>query len=84
MEDAVIGNQRAKIEQFEGSLFVVLKTLRYIEETSDIETGEVMLFIGDLRRHRPSRGRALSRGCARVSSAGPSDYSMGHSPYCTP
>ena len=47
MEDAVIGNQRAKIEQFEGSLFVVLKTLRYIEETSDIETGEVMLFIGD-------------------------------------
>ena len=42
-----MGNQRAKIEQFEGSLFVVLKTLRYIEETSDIETGEVMLFIGD-------------------------------------
>ena len=47
VEDAVIGNQRAKIEQYEGSLFVVLKTLRYIDETSDIETGEVMLFIGD-------------------------------------
>lgn len=47
VEDAVHGNQRGKIEQYESSLFVVLKTLRYIEATSDIETGEVMLFIGD-------------------------------------
>jgi magnesium transporter len=47
VEDAVKGNQRAKIEQYEGSTFVVLKTLRYIDRTSDIETGEVMLFIGD-------------------------------------
>ena len=47
VEDAVKGNQRAKIEQYESSIFVVLKTLRYIEATSDIETGEVMLFIGD-------------------------------------
>ncbi|WP_374969061.1 magnesium and cobalt transport protein CorA [Terrabacter sp. BE26] len=47
VEDAVTGHQRAKIEHYESSLFVVLKTLRYIEATSDIETGEVMLFIGD-------------------------------------
>ncbi|MEW1953596.1 magnesium/cobalt transporter CorA [Terrabacter sp. NPDC080008] len=47
VEDAVKGHQRAKIEHYESSLFVVLKTLRYIEETSDIETGEVMLFLGD-------------------------------------
>ncbi len=47
VEDAVKGNQRAKIEQYEGSVFVVLKTLRYIEATSDIETGEVMVFVGD-------------------------------------
>ncbi len=47
VEDAVTGNQRAKIEQYERSVFVVLKTLRYIEATSDIETGELMLFIGD-------------------------------------
>ena len=47
VEDAVKGNQRAKIEQYESSLFVVLKTLRYIDTTSDIETGEVMLFAGD-------------------------------------
>lgn len=47
VEDAITGNQRAKIEQYEASVFVVLKTLRYIDRTSDIETGEVALFIGD-------------------------------------
>ncbi len=47
VEDALTGNQRAKIEQYESSVFVVLKTLRYLDRTSDIETGEVMLFIGD-------------------------------------
>ncbi|MEI2764464.1 MAG: magnesium/cobalt transporter CorA [Dermatophilaceae bacterium] len=47
VEDAVNGNQRAKIEAYENSLFAVLKTLRYVEATSDVETGEVMLFVGD-------------------------------------
>jgi magnesium transporter len=47
VEDAVRGNQRPKVELFDNTIFVVLKTLRYIEETSDIETGEVMLFVGD-------------------------------------
>ena len=47
VEDAVNGNQRAKLEVYDGSLFVVLKTLRYLEATSDVETGELMLFVGD-------------------------------------
>ena len=47
VEDAVKGHQRPKIEQYKHSLFVVLKTLRYIEATSDVETGEIMLFVGD-------------------------------------
>ncbi len=47
VEDAVRGNQRAKIEHYDDSLLVVLKTLRYIEATSDVETGEVMVFLGD-------------------------------------
>ncbi|WP_270888002.1 magnesium/cobalt transporter CorA [Pedococcus sp. 5OH_020] len=47
VEDAVRGNQRAKIELYDNTIFVVLKTLRYIESSSDIETGEVMLFVGD-------------------------------------
>ncbi|SES38573.1 magnesium transporter [Pedococcus cremeus] len=47
VEDAVKGNQRAKVELYDNTIFVVLKTIRYVEETSDIETGEVMLFVGD-------------------------------------
>ncbi len=47
VEDAVQGRQRAKVELYDGTVFVVLKPLRYIDRTSDIETGEVMLFIGD-------------------------------------
>ena len=47
IEDALRGNQRAKIDIYEHSIFVVLKTLRYIEATSDVETGELMMFVGD-------------------------------------
>jgi len=47
VEDAVKGNQRSKLEVYEGSLFVVLKPLRYVEQSSQVETGEVMLFVGD-------------------------------------
>ncbi|WP_460938990.1 magnesium/cobalt transporter CorA [Phycicoccus ginsengisoli] len=47
VEDAVNGHQRAKVELYDNTMFVVLKPLRYVEETSDIETGEVMMFVGD-------------------------------------
>ena len=47
VEDAVKGNQRPKVELYDKTIFVVLKTLRYIEESSDVETGELMMFIGD-------------------------------------
>ena len=47
VEDALKGDQRAKIDIYENTIFVVLKTLRYIEATSDVETGELMMFVGD-------------------------------------
>jgi magnesium transporter len=47
VEDAVHGHQRPKVEHYTDSLFVVLKTLRYVEATSDVETGEIMVFLGD-------------------------------------
>ncbi|AKU17021.1 magnesium and cobalt transport protein CorA [Luteipulveratus mongoliensis] len=60
VEDAVTGDQRPKVERYpNGNLFVVMKTLSYVEETSDVETGEVMLFIGErfavtVRRGEPA------------------------------
>ncbi|WP_345204899.1 magnesium and cobalt transport protein CorA [Fodinibacter luteus] len=47
VEDAIKGRQRAKVELYDTSVFVVLKPLRYVEESSDIETGELMCFVGD-------------------------------------
>ena len=46
VEDAVHAHQRPKIELFDGSLFVVLKTARYIDRDELVEIGEVMAFVG--------------------------------------
>jgi magnesium transporter len=46
IEDAVEAHQRPKLERYGDTLFVVIKPLRYIDRTSDIEVGEIMLFIG--------------------------------------
>ncbi|HEY8480319.1 MAG TPA: magnesium/cobalt transporter CorA [Spirillospora sp.] len=45
-EDAVSAHQRPKIERYDDTLFIVLKTLSYVDATSDIEVGEIMLFLG--------------------------------------
>jgi len=47
VEDAVKGNQRPKLDVYDDTIFVVLKTLHYVDATSDVETGEVMIFVGD-------------------------------------
>ena len=47
VEDAVSGRQRVKVERYGSTIFAAVKTLAYVEETSDIETGEIMIFVGD-------------------------------------
>ena len=53
VEDAVHAHQRPKLERYEGVTFVVFKTCRYLEHdylTSTcevIETGEIMVFLGE-------------------------------------
>ena len=46
VEDAVHAHQRAKLEVFGDSLFVVMKTARYIDSIELVEIGEVMVFLG--------------------------------------
>ncbi|MFI9743312.1 magnesium and cobalt transport protein CorA [Streptomyces sp. NPDC052494] len=46
VEDALHGRQRPKRERFGGILAVALKTLRYVEEESAVETGDIMIFVG--------------------------------------
>lgn len=46
VEDAVKAHQRPKLEHYDDSLFLVLKTLWYVDEDDAVETGEIAMFIG--------------------------------------
>jgi magnesium transporter len=66
VEDAVKGNQRPKLDVYDDTIFVSLKTLRYIDATSDVETGEVMIFVGDRFVVTVRRGEANPLAGVRV------------------
>jgi magnesium transporter len=52
VEDAVHAHQRPKVERYDDTLFLVLKTVKYLEHESMakvreiVETGEIMMFVG--------------------------------------
>jgi magnesium transporter len=46
VEDAFKAHQRPKLERYDESLFLVLKTLWYVDEHDAVETGEINLFVG--------------------------------------
>ena len=46
MEDAVDGHQAPKLEVYGDTLFMVLKTARYVDPIEVVDIGEVMVFVG--------------------------------------
>ncbi|MCB0918207.1 MAG: magnesium and cobalt transport protein CorA [Actinobacteria bacterium] len=60
VDDAKNPRQRPKLESSRHAAFMILKELRYVEESSDVETGQVSVFVG--------RGYAIS---VRHGSAAP-------------
>ena len=82
VEDAVKGRQRPKLEIYGNTIFLVLKTAHYHEETEDVETGQIMLFmgpgflvsvrhglaseLGDVRREAESRPDLLRSGPSAI------------------
>ena len=46
VEDALHAHQRPKLERYEDGIFLVLKTLWYVDEDDAVETGEINLFVG--------------------------------------
>jgi magnesium transporter len=46
VEDAVKAHQRPKLDMYGDTVFVVLKTVRYVDASELIETGEIALFMG--------------------------------------
>ena len=46
VEDASRAHQRPKLEDYDGSYFIVLKTARYHDETEEVHFGEIDIFLG--------------------------------------
>jgi len=46
VEDALDAHQRPKLERYGGTLFVVLKPARYLDEVERVEFGEIHIFFG--------------------------------------
>ena len=74
VEDAVHAHQRPKLERYDKTLFLVLKTVTYIEHESVakareiVETGEIMIFVGPdfvvTIRHGEHSGLPASAGAS--------------------
>jgi magnesium transporter len=71
-EDARHAHQRPKLEDYDGSTFIVLRPARYIDETEEVEFGEIHLFLarhyavairrGEASELRPARRRLEESG----------------------
>ncbi|MGO4690747.1 magnesium and cobalt transport protein CorA [Glaciibacter sp. 2TAF33] len=46
VEDALKGHQRAKLERYDNTLFLVLRPARYMDADERVEFGELHLFVG--------------------------------------
>ena len=46
IEDALKGHQRAKIERYSDTLFLVLRPARYLDQEERVEFGELHVFVG--------------------------------------
>ncbi|MBA3299556.1 MAG: magnesium/cobalt transporter CorA [Thermoleophilaceae bacterium] len=47
VEDAIKAHQRPKLEVYGDTLFVVLKTVRYVDSKEVVELGEILVFMGE-------------------------------------
>ncbi|MDX6282043.1 MAG: magnesium transporter, partial [Kribbellaceae bacterium] len=46
IEDALEPHQRPKVERYDDSFVMVLRTLWYVDEEDAVETGQVSIFVG--------------------------------------
>jgi magnesium transporter len=81
VEDALSAHQRPKLERYPGNLvFMVVKTLWYVDERDAVETGEIAIFVGEnyvvTVRHGSGAELAMTRrGLERQAGV------LGHGPF---
>jgi len=66
VEDALTRRQRPKVEPYEDMLFLVLKTLWYVDETDQVETGQVSIFLGADFVVTVRQGKGVELGAVRA------------------
>jgi magnesium transporter len=47
VEDAIHAHERPKLEVYGDTIFIVLKTARYVDSEEVVEFGEILIFLGD-------------------------------------
>jgi magnesium transporter len=47
VEDAIHAHQRPKLEVYDGMVFIVLKTARYVDPEEVVRLAEILIFLGD-------------------------------------
>ena len=65
VEDAVKAHQRPKLEVYDDSLFLVLKTARYRDDEERVEFGEILVFVGENFIVHVRHGEASALGPVR-------------------
>lgn len=65
LEDASDAHQRPKLEQYDRSIFMVLRTARYDDAAEEVDFGEIHLFVGSGYVISVRRGAASDLGDAR-------------------
>jgi magnesium transporter len=70
VEDAITAHQRPKLEVYDNTLFLVLKTARYDEPSETVDLGEILIFVGDgfIVHVRHGAASAMSGVRARIES----------------
>ncbi|GLZ80509.1 magnesium transport protein CorA [Actinorhabdospora filicis] len=86
VEDAVQAHQRAKVDEYGDTLFLVIKTVEWVQATEQIELGEIDMFVGRdfvvTVRHGPTdvfehaRARVEEDGKARSHGPGGIVYAV--------
>jgi len=73
VEDAVKAHQRPKLEVYDDSLFLVLKTARYLDAEETVEFGEIQVFVGDHFLVHVRHGEATALASVRRAVEGRED-----------
>jgi len=73
VEDAIKAHQRPKLEIYGDSLFLVLKTARYVDSEEVVELGEILVFLGHHFVVTVRHGPATDLGDVRGKVEGDSD-----------